>query len=74
MVITKSYLVWLDLEEEGQGNDWLYVVMADIIAGHNQTIENLYSHPLARLLPDEPPKVHPAEVSSNTAIVGHLTE
>jgi len=66
------------VEEEGQGNDWLYVVMADIIAAHNQTIENIYSliqsHPLARLLPDEPPKVHPAEVSSSTAIVGHLPE
>ena len=70
--------VCVDLEEEGQGNDWLYVVMADIIANHNQTIENLYSalqtHPLARLLPDEPPKVHPTEVSSSTAIVGQFQE
>ena len=54
------------------------MVIADIIANHNQTIQNLYSsiqtHPLARLLPDEPPKVHPTEVSATTAIVGHFQE
>ena len=54
------------------------MVIADIITNHNQTIENLYSsiqtNPLARLLPDEPPKVHPTEVSPTTAIVGHFQE
>ena len=68
----------VDVEEEGQGNDWLYVVMTDIVSNHNQTIENLYSsiqtHPLARLLPDEPPKIYPTEVNANTAIVSQFVE
>lgn len=71
----------LDVEEEEQGNDWLYVVIADIITNHNHMIENLYSMiqtsktlPLARLLPEEPTKIFPAEVASSNAIVSSFTE
>ena len=71
-------LVPADVEEEGQGNDWLYVVMADIVLNHNQTIESLYccnqTLPLARLLPDEPPKIHPTEVNASNAIVTQFVE
>ncbi len=70
-----------DVEEEEQGNDWLYVVIADIIANHNHTIENLYSmvqanahSSLARLLPEEPAKIFPTEVAVSNAIVSNFTE
>lgn len=68
------------MEEEEQGNDWLYVVAADIITNHNHTIENLYSMiqgrhaPLKRLLLEEPSKIYPTEVTMDTAIVGAFTE
>ena len=63
--------------EEEEGNDWLYTVVADIIAAHNAFIEGVYSSvqaqrqaPLARLLPDEPAKVYPSEVDCSNCIVG----
>ena len=66
-----------DVTEEEQGNDWLYTVIADIVSAHNTFIEGLYSivssqeqAPIARLLPDEPPKVYPTEVNENHCIVG----
>lgn len=62
----------------GEGNDWLYLVIADIATAQNLFLENLYaevdsqldSHPLARLLPREAAHVYPAEASEFTAIVG----
>jgi len=64
-------------EEEEEGNDWLYIVVADIIATHNAFIEGVYSYvhaqqqvPLAHLLPDEPAKVYPLEVDSSNCIAG----
>ena len=69
-----------DVEEEEQGNDWMYVVIADIISSHNHTIENLYSMiqakrhaPLNRLLSDEPAKIFPTEVDISNAIVNNFT-
>ena len=63
--------------EEEEGNDWLYIVVADIIAAHNAFIEGVYSYvqtqqqvSLARLLPDEPAKVYPLEVDSSNYIAG----
>ena len=70
-----------DVEEEEQGNDWLYLVIADIIANHNHTIEGLYSilqgqghSRLSRLLPEEPAKILPTEVTQSSAIVSGFTE
>ena len=69
------------MEEEDQGNDWLYLVIADIITSHNHTIENLYSMvqarsqlPLNRLLPEEPSKIFPMEVAVNNAIISNFSE
>ena len=66
-----------DVADEEEGNDWLYTVVADIIAAHNAFIEGVYSSvqaqrqaPLARLLPDEPAKVYPSEVNDSSCIVG----
>lgn len=70
----------LDVEEEEQGNDWLFTVIADIVGAHNLAIENLYNiiysqkqlH-LTRLLPDQPAKVLPTEVTEKNCIVGNFT-
>ena len=71
-----NILCCIDEEEEGQGNDWLYVVIGDIIATHNQTIENVYfslqKSNLASLLPDEPSVINITEVKVDTAIVTKL--
>ena len=69
-----------DVEEEEQGNDWLFTVIADIVGTHNQAIENLYNivhsqkqlH-LMRLLPEQPATILPTEVSGKTCIVGSFT-
>lgn len=69
-----------DVEEEEQGNDWLFTVIADIVETHNLAIENLYNivhsqkqlH-LTRLLPEQPPKVLPTEVTEKNCIVGSFT-
>ena len=66
-----------DVADEEEGNDWLYTVMADIIAAHNAFIEEVYRSvqtqqqaSLARLLPDELAKVYPSEVNNSSCIVG----
>ncbi len=71
----------LDVEDEEEANDWLYRLIADIITSHNQIIEDLYyaieenEHlSLSRLLPAEPAKISPLEVTSNNAIVGNFSE
>ena len=70
-----------DVEEEDQGNDWLYIVIADIVSTHNQIIEGIYSMiqenkqlPLNRLLPEEPSKISPIEVDISNAIIGGASE
>lgn len=69
----------VDVTDEEQGNDWLYTVIADIVAAHNAFIESLYAIvssqeqcPLARLLPDEPTRVYTTEVNDNHCIVGQF--
>ena len=62
----------------GEGNDWLYLIIADIAAAQNFFVENLYaeidsqrgSHSLACLLPQEAAFVYPAETSEFIAILG----
>jgi len=70
----------VDVEQEEQGNDWLFTVIADIVEAHNYTIENLYTvmhsqdqFHLSRLLPDQPAKVLPTEVTEKNCIVGTFT-
>ena len=68
----------LDVEDKGKGNDWLYLVIADIATRHNQMLENFYSTArqgsLARLLPDKPAKIMPSEFDSCSAIVDDSTQ
>ena len=64
--------------EEDSGNDWLYKVISDIITNHNHTLQNLYSliqdGPLNRLIPEEPSKIFPMEVTSSDAIVSTTSQ
>ena len=67
-------VLFLDVEKEDQGNDWLYLIIADIITRHNNTIKNFYSvfqkeKPLNRFLSEEPSKILPTEVDLNSAII-----
>ena len=67
-----------DVEDEEKGNDWLYLVIADIATRHNQMLENFYSASrqgsMARFLPDEPAKIMPSEFDSCSAIVDDSTQ
>ena len=66
--------IFLDVEKEDQGNDWLYLIIADIITRHNHVIKSFYSviqreKPLNRFLSEEPSKILPTEVDLNSAII-----
>lgn len=68
------------MEEEEQGNDWLYTVIAEIIALHNMTIENVYTvinsrdqTRLSRLLPEQPNTVLPTEINDQNCLIGNFT-
>lgn len=84
LVIAGSELCWalplVDIEEEGQGNDRLYLVIADIITTHNHIIGTIYSMiqaeqlPLSRLFPEKPAKISVAEVTSSSAIISNISE
>lgn len=70
-----------DSEDENQGNDYLFIVIGDIIVYHNLVIENLYSAvqenkelPLNRLLSERPSMIFPLEVTSSHAIVGSFSK
>ena len=69
-----------DVEEEEQGNDWLFTVIDDIVSTHNLIIETVYSfvstkqnNALGRLLPDEPAKMYPSEIDENNCLVGEFS-
>ena len=69
-----------DVEEEEQGNDWLFTVIDDIVSAHNLVIESLYSFVavkkldmLARLFPDEPAKMYPSEMDDTNCLVGEFS-
>lgn len=67
----------VDVEEERQGNDWLFLAIADITRNHNHIIESLYSmiqankSPLTRLLSEQPTKISLVEVTSSCALVSN---
>ena len=76
-----SVIIIIDVEEEEQGNDWLYTVIADIILAHNATIDSVYSviqtqklKIQTHLMPDEPSLIYLDEVDETTCIIGELTE
>ena len=63
-----------DVEEEEQGNDWLYTVIADIILAHNSFVEGprlVPSQPFRRLLPDDQATAfaYPQEITTANCIV-----
>ena len=70
-------LLFINSQVIGEGNDWLFLVIADIAQTQTLFVENLYAeiesslgtHRLARLLPKDPAHVYPAEASVFTAIV-----
>lgn len=70
----------IDAEEEGrQGNDWLYIVLADVVTTHNYIIKNAYAvmrnrESSKRLLPKEPSKIFLTVVSIDNTIAGGLTQ
>lgn len=82
--IVPAYLciiIILDVEEEEQGNDWLYTVIADIVLAHNAAIDSVCSVMETRklatqthLMPDEPSWIYLDEVDEMTCIIGELTE
>jgi hypothetical protein len=57
---------------EEDGNDWLYIVIADIINAHNDMVElpkRLASPAYLRLLPQQQAKAYPGEVTGADCIV-----
>eukprot|EP00731_Ephydatia_muelleri_P026790 Em0018g890a len=62
-----------DTPEEEEGNDWLYIVMADIINTHNNFIQGLYTMTGSQclsVLPSDPPKIPLTEFTLSHCIVG----
>ena len=75
-----SCMAHADVEEEEQGNDWLFRMIDDIVSTHNLIIERVYSYisknklnSLSRLLPDEPPKMYLSQFDENNCLVGELS-
>ena len=69
--------MFIDVENEDQGSDCLYVVIADIINNHNQTIRDMPQANTNKLLEGlipEPSKILPTEVTPDTALIKGFTE
>ena len=66
----------LDAPDEEKGNDWLYIVMADIVNTHNNFIQGLYTMTNSQclsvyhLLPSDPSKIPLTEFTLSHCIVG----
>ena len=61
-----------DTEEEEEGNDWLFTVIADIITAHNDMVElpeRMASQPFLRLLPNQQAKAYPCEMTTANCII-----
>lgn len=70
-------LLSLHLQEEGEGNDWLYAVIKDIVDAQNLFVHTLYAdiggepeHRLSRLLTPDPTHIYAAEANEHSCIVG----
>ena len=62
---------------EGQGKDYLYQLIDEIIRDHNDTIERFYSSTRKKnklLLPERLHIVHPTEVTPECAIINGQNE
>ena len=60
------------MEEEEEGNDWLFTVIADIITAHNDMVElpkQLASKPFLRLLPNQQAQAYPHEITTASCII-----
>ena len=58
--------------EEEAGNDWLFIVIADIITAHNAMLDlprQLASQPFIRLLPNKQTEAFPNEITATHSIV-----
>jgi hypothetical protein len=58
--------------EEEAGNDWLFIVIADIITAHNTMLDlprQLASQPFIRLLPNKQTEAFPNEITATHSIV-----
>ena len=67
--------VCTDVEEEEQGNDWLFTVIADIITAHNDMVElprQVASQPFKRLLPQQQSTAYPTEIATANCIIPHF--
>ena len=61
-----------DVEEEEEGNDWLYTVIADIVVAHNDMVElpkQVASQPFLRLLPNQQATAYPQEITTASCII-----
>ncbi|CAI8040342.1 hypothetical protein GBAR_LOCUS22485 [Geodia barretti] len=58
--------------EDEAGNDWLFIVIADIITAHNAMLDlprQLASQPFIRLLPNKQTEAFPNEITATHSIV-----
>ena len=70
-----------DVEEEEQGNDWLFTVIEDIVSTHNMVIRTLDSTvkrrklcTLANVLPEKAPTAYLSEMDETNCLIGKLTK
>ena len=60
------------MEEEEEGNDWLFTVIADIITAHNDMVElprQVALRPFLRLLPQQQSTAYPREITTANCII-----
>ena len=60
------------MEEEEEGNDWLFIVIVDIITSHNAMVDlpnQVASQSFRRLLPDKQAKAYPQEITTTSCII-----
>lgn len=65
-------MIVTDVEEEEEGNDWLFTVIADIITSHNAMVElpkQVASQSFQRLLPNQQAKAYPREIATTSCII-----
>ena len=61
--------------EEEEGNDWLFIVIADIITAHNDMLDlsqQVACQPFLQLLPESQSTAYPREITSANCIIPPL--